>query len=116
MVLEVGESAAEADVLVGMGLVDVQAIVDRRADDLAGRRDRGLQAHLCQGMAVTRAGLGPERRLQLDGLADHPVARRRGPGLGAFEQVGDVMDEVAFDQADAIMIEPAELHARSSRR
>ncbi len=116
MVLQVGEGAAEPDALVLVGLVDVQAVVDRGADDLARRGDGALQPHLSQGIALPPAGLGLQHLAQLQRLGDDPLPRRSGPGRGAVEQLRDLIDLVAFDQANPVVVEAAELHAAPIRR
>ncbi|MCY1439858.1 hypothetical protein D9M71_561100 [compost metagenome] len=93
-------------------LFHMQPVVRRRCHDLAGGGDKAMQADFLQRVA---GGLGAEpgcREAQLVELRNQRVTglvRPGGRGQG-FECRSDIENQIAFDQAQSIMIEATDVH------
>ena len=100
------------DLGVGARFVEMLLVVHRRGDDLAGIGDGREQRHIGELVGFCAGQQLGDAHAQLRQARDQQINRGQGVTLARqqLQSFGDIANGVAFDHAEPVIVEAAELH------
>ena len=110
--LDLGDLVLVMQFGIGLRFFQMLFVVHRRGDDLAGIGDRRQQFAIGERERLRVLGKLLDRGAHLRQMRDHQIVggQRIARGRQDIERGGDILDAVAFDQTEAIIVEAAEFH------